>query len=335
MKNIILQRYIKIALNNFSNVIEQPKHYTFKCNVCGDSEKNKHSMRGHIRFSEKNNMFSFFCYNAGCPAEYGGQAWPAQKWLKFTNNSLHSQYVKELFQPKNEKDKIKKLNETILTNTKRRKRKEQIKNIKILPILHESDEPIFKTAITYCGERKIDKIIWERWFVCVEGKYKNRLVIPFFDSNNKIYYYQARALMEQIPKYLNRSTGKDKAIYNYDFINKKEPIHVFEGLIDSLFVENSIAIIGLNLSDYIKEQLDKLEHVRWMMDNDEAGKKKSEEFLLEKKYVFLWKEFIIKYNLPLDTKDINEAILHLNIKKFTTEELSKFFTNSYYDIIRL
>jgi len=80
-------------------------------------------------------------------------------------------------------------------------------------------------------------------------KYKKRLVIPFFNFEDKIEYFTCRALFKnQEPKFLNKLG--EKTIFNLNKVKEDIPyIFIFEGPIDAMFVENGIAISGTHLTD--------------------------------------------------------------------------------------
>ena len=69
------------------------------------------------------------------------------------------------------------------------------------------------------------------------------MIIPYYDNDNKIYFYEGRALINIEPKYLSR-VGDYNNIYNYYTVDKNKIVTVLEGVIDSLFIENSISLTG-------------------------------------------------------------------------------------------
>ena len=174
--------------------------------------------------------------------------------------------------------------------------------------------------------------MWSKWFVSTGGMYNNRLIIPFFDREGKIYYYQGRALYDYIqPKYLSRK-GDFNSIYNYFLVDKDSPVVILEGPIDSIFVENSIALTGVKTED---KKLSEFPHKRFLIDFDattEETRKKTIELLGKGEYVFCWKKFMKALDLPMKDKwDINDVCIHLNREKFAYSELEPFFTNSLFD----
>ena len=131
------------------------------------------------------------------------------------------------------------------------------------------------------------------------------------------------------PKYLNRIQNKDRALYNIHNIEKDNPVILLEGVIDCLYIQNSIAMLGLSFSPFVSNFLNKL-NVHYLLDNDKAGRSKSKKFLLEGKSVFLWDKW--KYN---DCKDINEIVVKYGIYSFSYKELKSCFTTNVYDSLYL
>ena len=56
-------------------------------------------------------------------------------------------------------------------------------------------------------------------------------------------------------KYKNPEAEKDKIIFNEHLINWEEDVYLVEGVFDMFFLENSIPILGKNLSDKLWEKL--------------------------------------------------------------------------------
>ena len=102
--------------------------------------------------------------------------------------------------------------------------------------------------------------------------HKNRLCIPFYDSDNKIRFYQTRALFEndeRMAKYLSKLNA-DKTVFGLNKIDPElEYMFVFEGPIDSMFVKNGISMGGLHVSEHQKDRLNKyiLHEKIWVLDN--------------------------------------------------------------------
>lgn len=164
--------------------------------------------------------------------------------------------------------------------------------------------------------------------------HKNRLIIPFYNENGKIEYYQSRTILEADelcrPRYLSK-VGCEKTIFNINNIDSNnDVIFIFEGPINSCFVKNGVAIGGIQENSYMlftnkqKEQIDKFPfHKRvWVLDSqwkDKAAFNKTKKLLELHQHVFMWpKELGKKY------KDFNDITIDLN-----SNEISKDFILKY------
>ena len=123
------------------------------------------------------------------------------------------------------------------------------------------------------------------FYICKEGFYKNRLIIPFFNGKKKMFYFQARALdNETNPKYLNcRNLKSSQVLYPYEY-ESTEPLFITEGVFDAM----SLKLCGLNatttLSCYTSnEQMMQLQQYRGPLvcsfDSDKAGRDGVKKFL--------------------------------------------------------
>ena len=107
----------------------------------------------------------------------------------------------------------------------------------------------------------MDKIFYaedfKRWAQSVcQVDYSNltqgepRLVIPFFDENNKLIGAQGRALRESKVRYVTVKVHEDaKKIFGLERWKPEEHTYLVEGPIDSLFLPNCLAMAGASLGD--------------------------------------------------------------------------------------
>lgn len=134
-----------------------------------------------------------------------------------------------------------------------------------------------KMAIDYIESRKLDK---NNLLICTSGRYRNRILIPYFDKDGSLIYYNGRYIGDPgtnlrylgPPKELG--IGKGDVLYCPKWPNKGEKVYITEGEFDamSLFVcgFNSIALGGKSMTekqiDMIKDYVPVL-----CLDADEAG----------------------------------------------------------------
>jgi len=342
--NILLEKYLRQAASTIQGSVMKDGDFYFRCPICGDSQKNKSIKRGHLKY-HNNGMESFWfyrCFNGDCSAN---SSWSAENFLKNQFPMIHKTYVRDLIRNKksgSDVEEIKRLNKVIqkqneekLKEQEKKKLTEEHKDTKFFVPINSDKHHLCEKAREVCESRKIPKSRSDRFFVATDGKYKNRLVIPFYDSKNQIYYYQCRDLVGNPVKYLNRTTNKDNAIYNIDNLDESKPVCVLEGPIDSMFIENSIATMGVGITNVMEKKLDSLD-CYYILDNDEAGSVFAKKLLMKGKKVFLWMDFMKFYRLPKEIKDINDLYLYQNKEVlYTWSDFAKYFTNNFYDKIKL
>lgn len=199
--------------------------------------------------------------------------------------------------------------------------------------------PVVQTALNYIKKRKLDTAVNRPngLYVSLKDKtHKNRLIIPFYDANGKIIFYQSRTIIENrkfnLPKYLGK-VNSDRSLFNINKIKEDiDQIFIIEGPIDAFFVENGVAVAGINeSSDNLFTALQNQQILRFpfheriiALDSqwqDSASLKKTRVLLEKGHKVFIWpKKFGEKF------KDFNDMCINLNIEKVP----NKFITDNSY-----
>lgn len=134
----------------------------------------------------------------------------------------------------------------------------------------------YLAAANYLDQRKLP---YDGLYVCVDGDYKNRIVIPYYDTDKNLIYYNCRTLSKN-PKILRYMKPKpEEANQAYVLYSKSWPkigskIYLTEGEFDAM----TLSLIGLNgmacggkyLSD---TQIELLRGFKIVLafDSDEAG----------------------------------------------------------------
>ena len=199
--------------------------------------------------------------------------------------------------------------------------------------------PIVQTALNYIKTRKLDKAFNKPKALYISLKdftHKNRLIIPFYDVSNKIVFYQSRTIIENrkvnLPKYLSK-INSDKSLFNINKVNEElDNIFITEGPIDAFFIENGVAVAGINENSETiftavqNQQIQKFPFTERIIALDSQWQDKAShtktKILLEKGFkLFVWpKKFGEKF------KDFNDMCVGLNIEKVPTNFLVQ---NSY------
>lgn len=108
---------------------------------------------------------------------------------------------------------------------------------------------------------------------CYEGPYAGRVIIPSYDKNMKLNYFVARLYGQGKLKYKNPQAAKETLIFNEYHINWFEDIYLCEGVFDSLFLPNSIPLLGKKMGDYLWNELydNALKDIYIVLDGDAWG----------------------------------------------------------------
>jgi hypothetical protein len=315
---ILLDHYISYILETFfEKSVDRDDKYILKCNIC--ERKNNRKTAAILK---NRDPWMFNCLRCG-------ESMPVEIWMKKFFPTQYDGYLKDLFKRSvNNRKTIKYNIQPIIIE-------DDSNNTKYFIPINQNygDGKLNNLARIFCERRYIPETVWKRWYIATNGKYKDRIVIPFFNSENKIYTYQCRTLVNNEVKYLGPKTVIEP-IYNIYNVDINNPVTILEGPIDSEFVENSIGLTGTGKSD--SESIKNVLLKYWLMDNDKPGKEKSKELLLKGECVFLWKKFLKQRQINDNIKDINDYIIYCKgrpIISFT--ELQPFFTRSIFDSIYL
>ena len=133
-----------------------------------------------------------------------------------------------------------------------------------------------------------------------------RLVIPFFDKDYNMIAAQGRSLRGKSKlRYVTIKVKENSPkIFGMNTWDENKTTYIVEGPIDSLFVENSLAMAGADLSAYRKmfENID----VVFVYDNEKRNKeivKKMDRIIANNQKIVIWPRHVIQ-------KDINDMILN-------------------------
>ena len=219
--------------------------YNFRCPYCGDSAKKRSKARGYF-YRVKNDMF-FKCHNCGEGKTVG-------TFLKDIDNELYKQYVVDRYKGS--------------ASTNVEEPKFEFKPVKFVdkPLrgLKSFDKLEEHPAFQIMKQRKIPKEFHSKMYLVpkfyeycntlLPNKFPNvkndhpRLLIPFFDADDNMFAFQGRSFGKEEPKYITiRLDEKRKKIFGLDRLNLDKHIYIVEGPIDSLFIDNCIAMAGADL----------------------------------------------------------------------------------------
>lgn len=178
--------------------------------------------------------------------------------------------------------------------------------------------PDYKRSMRYLRDRNITPAMIEEYNIgfCYAGEYAHRIIIPSYNEFDEVNYYIGRSyLTRPYMKYKNPEAEKEILIFNERLIDWDKPVHIVEGAFDSLFLPNSIALLGKKISDLLFSVLyEKATEIIIALDGDAWGD-------IEKIYHklncgrLLGKVKVVVLPKDLDIADIKGEIHKYEIKK--------------------
>ena len=306
-------------LNIISPYLQQFKKkgdnlWNFRCPYCGDSQKSRTKARGFV-FRKKNDLF-FKCHNCGVGASLGNL-------VKTIDSKTYKDYIMERYkkgvETRSSPQPEFKFNAPVF---RKKGILEGLQSIKDLPDDHPARQIVEKRKLP--EESLSDLYLCESFFKftnsIIKGKFPSlggdhpRLIIPFRGEDGEVFAYQGRAFGNEQPKYITIKIDEDRdKIFGLNKVDKSKPILVVEGPLDSLFLDNCIAVAGADFSN-IKGDLTVI------YDNEPRNKeinKQIEKTIDQGKSVCLWPDH-------MKEKDINDMI----IAGYSKKEVQEIITNN-------
>ena len=300
-------KYANILSTRLRN-FKQKKDYlwNYSCPVCGDSARNKLKARGYI-YRKKSDLF-VKCHNCNYGSNIGN-------FIKYIDENLYNEYVLERYKSGTSKHNSHKEIDNSFFETETVKVPDA--TLSSLQRIDQLDEN--HPALKYIVDRKIPKDKWNLLYFATKFKeYTNsvkqqfsnleddhpRLIIPFFDEDNNVFAFQARAFGKETPKYYTIKLDESREkVYGLERVEKNETIYIVEGPIDSLFLPNSIAVSGASFDTPLVRDL--LGNSVIVMDNEPRSKEITKQI---QKYIDAGYTICL-FPDTMPEKDINEMIL--------------------------
>ena len=304
--NYIDTKYISLIgprLRNFSK--KKDYLWNFSCPYCGDSQKNLKKARGFI-YRIKADLF-YKCHNCAVSTTI-------PKLIEQVDSGLYKEYVLERYKDGTNGTPYKGAYKTPKPefDFTAPKFKPRLGDLKTFAELAENHP-----AVKFLSSRNLPRDSWNDIYFCpkffefsntqIENKFPSldgdhpRMIIPFRKENGDIFAYQGRAFGNEPQKYITIILDKEyPKIFGMDRVVPTHTINVVEGPIDSLFLENCIAVAQSDLR--VPQFKDK---AILIPDNEPRNREicKQIERCIEDGYrVVLWPK-------GTEEKDINDMIL--------------------------
>ncbi len=296
-----------------------------RCPICGDSQKNKNKARGFF-FIKKNDFF-YKCHNCGVGHSL-------YRFLEAVNPSLMKDYSLERWKngENGKSNYVKpKEEEMIFTKPKFKAKHDLLKPltcVKDLPSDHICKQFVemrkiprkFHDILYYTDRfldymRLVDPDVNPMRYTSQEP----RLIIPFFNKRDDVVAIQGRSLSMK-DEFNARTTLRyitvksDKSIerlwYGMWRANPKKRVYVVEGPLDSLFVDNTVAMVGAASVENEPARFANTDMV-YVLDNEPRNPQIvnfNKNLIDQGKTVCIWPGSI-------KDKDINDMIYHMTPKQ--------------------
>jgi transcription elongation factor Elf1 len=284
----------------------RPYRANMRCPVCGDSHKDKTKARGWL-LENKEGRINYFCHNCNVSMSLGNL-------LKQFDATLADDYFKEMaFEKYGHSPKTDEYSLVEKMKTPKFVDYSALKNLKKISQL-DIDHPARK----YIVDRMIPTKYHSKLFYApkfkefvnsiVPNKFQDtkydepRLIIPLLDEKKRMFGFQGRSFGKSGIRYITIMLNEDKTkVYGLDDCDRSKQHFILEGPIDSMFVENSLAMVGGSVDWSIAN-----EHSVFVYDNEPRSKDTIHrmEQAIEKGFK------VVIFPDTIEQKDINEMILY-------------------------
>ena len=300
--------------NHFEQVKQSKRgtHFLARCPLCGDSKKNPFKKRFNLDYN--NGVPGWNCFNCD---EHGNFYDIYSRMLGISYDDAVDR-LKNPAWKRGDKEKDKEVKERTLHDSKRPVAKEETEFENYNWLLDHCENPPARYQVAlekFREERRIPK--WATLYICHDGRYRNRIIIPILDNEN-IVYFQARRIpgTNLVPKYDNPASPKEIIIINYNFFDPDKYIVVAEGIVDAWMVSaQGTTCLGKYISKEFLDQLFKKtkKGVIIALDNDDEGRKALYKFMNENKHAQRVKYFFHPSEFT-GYDDINSIVRHENVR---------------------
>lgn len=298
-------KYVMLMSNRLPKFKRKSNNlYNFQCPICGDS-KDGRKTRGYIY--ERKGIYRFHCHNCNASMKF-------EYFMKRIDNILYYEYIKEKIsqnEPVKEETKFTFVKPKFQSNGALKK----IKKVSTLKPEHPAKMYIEGRRIPsdthyklyYAAKFKhwVNTMIPDKFDSDSLTRDEPRLVIPMLDKDGEMFGFQGRSFRKDSKlRYITIMLNEDKPkLFGLDKLDASKDIYLVEGPIDSLFLPNSLASAGSDLTSNIRN-LNK-EKIVVCYDNEPRNKEIVDKIsrCIDNGYrVCIWPD-------DIKEKDINDMIL--------------------------
>lgn len=308
-------KYINMLAGTLPNLVRKGSGvWNFRCVFCGDSQKSKTKARGYL-IQDRSTVYST-CHNCGVSHKF-------PKFLELVNPHLYSEYALEAFSDRKDIVQIKPIPQKDIPL----KNLHQLPRISLLPLDHN--------AVEFLSNRLIPRQQWAKLYYAddfykfcrnfFDDKYQSdfkepRIIIPLINQHKKLIGFQGRAIVKTDYRYITALLSPtNPKIFGLNTTDFNQPSFAVEGPFDSMFIPNSIAVLGGAIDATLRSAEIPTGLITVVYDNEPRNKDVCRNILraINNGYkVVIWPKGI-------DQKDINDMILANVAKGMSLEQASE------------
>jgi len=265
------------------NIIKTDTGYRFSCPFCNEGNS---PWKRRCQLLNTKGHNTIYCFNCG---------------VSTSIKNMVQMCFPYLFEEYKEKEK-----KVFIENLKKGTTHQKIQNIKSeininTPLQYQfklntkyfKPAKEFKEAVVFCKRRKIEDHLEELKY-CVHQKLacSGMIIFPFLmEDKETLYGFVGRRL--DIKRFHLHSPNDSFKVYNIFGIDKSKPIIAVESQIDSMCIDNAIAMMGADLSFKVRDILKDSELIL-AFDGDSTGIKKAVKYSEQGHKVFVWPDMKVK-----------------------------------------
>lgn len=306
-QNNIDYKYINalsLDLRNFKR--RRNDLYNFSCPLCGDSASNSRKARGYL--FEKENKYYYKCHNCNASISF-------PLLLKKTNYQLYKRYIFESLS----KDKNEYTEKNYSTDESLSKKYINLKKLSSCIKVTSLDED--SEAVQYLEKRKLSEYINLFYYTndfsktvksIFSDRYDikeqdSRLIIPIYNKDKELIGIQGRSFKIKTElRYVTLKFDDKRICYGLDKVNTNYKVYVTEGVLDAIFLKNSLASLNSSLSSVLElfDDVDESKFI-FVFDNEPRNKNIIEEM---RRTIDSGLNVVV-WPTSIESKDINDMII--------------------------
>lgn len=302
---VTVEKYILLISNTLGRFKKRGPHlFNFRCPICEDSQEDTRKARGYIYY--RGGRYSFYCHNCHASKSF-------EKFLDEISPALYLEYKKEIlteggFSP------------TVHTPSPPLQSLDRPDySVGLTPIL---DLPNHHHAIRYLRNRRIPQLRWGEFFYTDNFSAWNerysenklylspndlrRLVIPIRSTDSRMVGVTSRGLDGGEKRYVLVQFEPDyPRVVGVDRVDFNKRYYVLEGPLDSIFIDNSLAMLSASLpTDIVKYSFPRSNAVL-IFDNEP----RNDEILRLMSYSISMGFRVVCWPEHIREKDVNEMVM--------------------------